>query len=193
MTKRIVKRVMQAKDTPSSIHTRSWSAACEIVCMFYDLRIDATTGDLHYNLNTMKDLAGIREAPTPEIKQVQGEVFDTFSNCPQVIEDSAKPLGVTKDLEEYPARACVVLDKLLSCVDEHAKMTDLEKIRKRITHSVLDPAADASDDEKEFRKVHNSVMLAFDEFVHYCEDKPLPRDSSGCSTDYNTSDNDQDR
>ncbi|PFX16658.1 hypothetical protein AWC38_SpisGene19052 [Stylophora pistillata] len=107
----------------------------------------------------------------------------------RVIKDSAKPLGVTKDLEEYPARACVVLDELLCCVDERAKMTDLEKIRTRITHSVLDAAADTSDDEKQFRKVYNIVMLAFDEFVCYWEDKPLPRDSS----DYNTSDNDQDR
>ncbi|PFX25067.1 hypothetical protein AWC38_SpisGene10317 [Stylophora pistillata] len=171
------RRTWELRTMPSSIHTRPWSAACQVVCMLYDLRVDATTGDLDHNLNTMKDLTGIREAPTLEIKQAQTEVFDAFTNYLRVIKESAKPLGVTKDLEEYPAHACVVLDEVISCVDERAKMTYLEKNRTRITHSVLDTPADASDDEKRFREVYNGVMLAFDEFVRYCEDKPLPRDS----------------
>ncbi|PFX14751.1 hypothetical protein AWC38_SpisGene21069 [Stylophora pistillata] len=119
--------------------------------------------------------------------------FVRYQDEDDISSNSAKPLGVTKGLEEYPARACVVLDEVLSCVDERAKRTDLEKIRTTITHSVLDAAADATDEEKQLRKLYNGVMLAFDEFVRYCEDKPLPRDSSDCSPDYKTSDDDQDR
>ena len=83
---------------PSAIRTHPWSAGCELICMLYDLRTEATAGDLDYNLNTMKELAGIREAPTPEIKQAQTEMFDAFSNYVKLIKASAKPLAVTKDL-----------------------------------------------------------------------------------------------
>ena len=45
------------------------------------------------------------------------------------------------------------------------------------------------EDHKQFSKVYNDMMTAFLEFVPYCEDKALLRDSSDCST----SDDDQDR
>ncbi|PFX34625.1 Transient receptor potential cation channel subfamily A member 1-like [Stylophora pistillata] len=96
---------------------------------------------------------------TPEIKQAQPEVFDALTNYLRVIKDSAKPLGVTKDLEEYPAHACVVLDEVLSCVDERAKMDDLEKIKSRIHHSILCDSYGIGEDEKQFNKVYNGVIL----------------------------------
>lgn len=90
-------------------------------------------------------------------------------------------------MEDYPSKACVILDEVLSCVDVRAKMDNLEKIKSRIHHSMLYDSYRSSDDHKNFNKVYNSVMTAFLDFVHYCEDKP-PRDSFGYSTEYNTSD-----
>ena len=68
-------------------------------------------------------------------------------------------------------------------------MDDLEKIKSRIHHSMLCYSYGIGEDEKQFSKVYNDMMTAFLEFVPYCEDKALLRDSSDCST----SDDDQDR
>ena len=137
----------------------------------------------------MKELAGIREAPTPEIKQAQTEVFDAFSNYLKVIKTPAKPLAVTKHLEEYLACACVALDEIMSAVDERAKADDMKKIKTRINHYVLEAPSDACEDQKKFNKVYYGEMLSVLDFICYCEDRPPPRDSS----DYSTSDEEPDR
>ena len=168
---------------PSSIHTRPWSAASEIVCILYDLRLDATIGDLEFNLNTMKDLAPIREAPTPEIKQAQTQVFDAFTNYLQVLKESYKPLGATKDLQDQPSKACVILDEVLSSVDQRIRWYDVDKIKTRICFSMRDDMPGATRDQKQFNKVYNGVMEAFAKFVRHCEDKPSPRDSSDDTSD----------
>ena len=169
---------------PSAIRTHPWSAGCELICMLYDLRTEATAGDLDKNLNTMKELAGIRDAPTPEIKQAQTEMFDAFWNYLKLIKASAKPLAVTKDLEEYPACACVALDEIMSAVDERAKADHMEKVKTRINHYVLEAPSDACEDQKKFNKFYNGVMLASLDFICYREDRPPPRDRSDYSTSY---------
>ncbi|PFX13980.1 hypothetical protein AWC38_SpisGene21902 [Stylophora pistillata] len=182
-------RRTRTRTMPSSIHTRPWSAASEIVCMLYDLRLDATKGDLEFDLNTRKDLAPIREAHTPEIKQAQTQVFDAFTNYLQVLKDSIKPLGATKDLQDQPSKACVILDEVLSYVDECTRWYDLEKIKTSIHFSIRDDMPGATREQKHFNKVYNGVVEAFMAFGRYCEDKPSPRDSS----DYGTFDDEQDR
>lgn len=129
-------------------------------------------------------MAEIREAPTPEIKQAQTEVFDAFSNYLKVIKASTKPLAVTKDLEEYPVCACVALDEIMSAVDERAKANHMEKIKTCINHYVLEAPSDACADQKKFNKVYNGVMLASSDFICYREDRPPPRDRSDYSTSY---------
>lgn len=80
----------------------------------------------------------------------------------------------------------MILNEVLSCVDERTRWYDLEKIKTHICFSMRDDMAGAPPDQKHFNKVYNGVMEAFLKFVRYCEDKPSPRDSS----DYGTSDDD---
>ena len=78
----------------------------------------------------------------------------------------------------------MILDEVLSCVDERTRWYDLEKIKTRIRFSMRDDMPGATREQKHFNKVYNGVMESFMAFVRYCEDKPSPCDSS----DYGTSD-----
>ncbi|PFX13301.1 hypothetical protein AWC38_SpisGene22628 [Stylophora pistillata] len=150
---------------PSSIHTRPWDAASEVICMLTDLRKDATPKDLDWNLSTMKDLAPIRYAPTPELKQAQTQVFDAFTNYIHALKDFHKPLGVTKDLLEQPSKAAVILDEVLTCVDQKTRWYDMDKIKTRITFSMRESNINATDDQKEYNRVYNEVMEAFAKYT----------------------------
>ncbi|PFX25069.1 hypothetical protein AWC38_SpisGene10315 [Stylophora pistillata] len=70
------------------------------------------------------------------ISSCKKHLLFTDDDTTPIKKDSAKPMGVTTDLEDYPSKACVILDEVLSCVDEQAKMDDLDKIKSRIHHSM---------------------------------------------------------
>lgn len=110
-----------------------------------------------------------------KLTQAQKEVFDVSTKYLQVLKTSATPLAVTKELEDYPEKACVVLDEVLSLVDEKATPDDLEKIKTRITFSMMDPTLWVTADKRKFRKVYNGVLEAFLAFIVYWEEKPSPR------------------
>ncbi|PFX23627.1 hypothetical protein AWC38_SpisGene11816 [Stylophora pistillata] len=189
---------------PSSIHTRPWDAASEVVCMLTDLRLDATLKDLDWNLSTMKDLAPIQEAPTPELKQVQTQVFDTFTNYLQVLKDSYKPLGATKDLQEQPSKACVILEEVLTCVDQKTRWWDMDKIKNHIVERSVDyddyyrmlrftkqfikdtDPTEVEDDEQQTLKLQSDIMKAFLTYTEHCKTvylNKLNEDQSSNSSD----------